>query len=578
MVESPVESSGIDPASTDYSRRYLGGFMALVVLSAGIQLLVGFAVDVNVSDALRSQPTVAPTFTGSSQSYSLRPGSTAVWQGQVWVSATPSSMPGAWPAGRNSPSSRLLTIDLTTGTVKDTGLVLSPAPVGMLVVDNILYAVTPSVVYRIDGSQAIPRSPRRSLNRPTAPFVYEGRLAVLERSRDGEHLLLTWNEGEWEVMGQTQLPGTISESVLGAPDYSEVSVVIAEGKSFVFFSNWAATHQREGLVIEPVQDAVSALHPVNRRPVYDDRTVSQPLSPRMLQGWRGMPSGFSTQVPSQEMLIKEDLWAACVPATNTGLLLYKFEDGGWVLKIMPAGLVLTSFSVVTGPTNYLVTDNLRLFVFDDPVNPRLIGQAAAVAVRRLQSRVLIGWLSRYVLAAAVLALGASWLMRKYRSPQYVYGHRHATHASILRRGVARMIDTVMLVYPAYLGFTRALSLDSRTLAATSERVSDAIVLAVLATFGIWSLSIFAVSVIEGCWGVTPGKWLCGIRTLRTTLRPCGVVRALARELLVYLDSVFLLAWQPGMILIGLTKHWQRLGDLAADTVVVRNPDRTKWNS
>ena len=90
----------------------------------------------------------------------------------------------------------------------------------------------------------------------------------------------------------------------------------------------------------------------------------------------------------------------------------------------------------------------------------------------------------------------------------------------------------------------------------------------ITTFAIWLAIILIVSYFEGKYGVTFGKWLCGIRSLQTTLRPCGMQRALTRELLIYADSLFLLIWLPGVILIAFTRHWQRLGDLIADTIVV----------
>ena len=34
---------------------------------------------------------------------------------------------------------------------------------------------------------------------------------------------------------------------------------------------------------------------------------------------------------------------------------------------------------------------------------------------------------------------------------------------------------------------------------------------------------------HGKWGVTPGKWSCGLRVVQTTLKSCGFVRSLTRE-------------------------------------------------
>jgi hypothetical protein len=46
--------------------------------------------------------------------------------------------------------------------------------------------------------------------------------------------------------------------------------------------------------------------------------------------------------------------------------------------------------------------------------------------------------------------------------------------------------------------------------------------------------------MQGCWGVTPGKWICGLRTTRTTLSPCGFVKSLYREVRLPLDRLFFL--------------------------------------
>ena len=104
------------------------------------------------------------------------------------------------------------------------------------------------------------------------------------------------------------------------------------------------------------------------------------------------------------------------------------------------------------------------------------------------------------------------------------------------------------------------------------RIADpwAFFLVVIATI---SLLLLSRIILEGGFGITPGKWLCGIRTLRTTLRPCGVLRALARELMIYVDSMLLFIWLPGILTIAFTKNRQRLGDLVSDTVVVLESQR-----
>jgi uncharacterized RDD family membrane protein YckC len=82
---------------------------------------------------------------------------------------------------------------------------------------------------------------------------------------------------------------------------------------------------------------------------------------------------------------------------------------------------------------------------------------------------------------------------------------------------------------------------------------------------IWIL--FAA--MQGRWGVTPGKWICGLRTVRTTLSPCGFAKSLYREVLLPLDNLFFISWVPGIARIAFSEKRQRVGDFAADTIVVR---------
>lgn len=73
---------------------------------------------------------------------------------------------------------------------------------------------------------------------------------------------------------------------------------------------------------------------------------------------------------------------------------------------------------------------------------------------------------------------------------------------------------------------------------------------------------------ESRWnGQTPGKRAVGIRVVQTDGQPVNVVRVLVRNLIRIVD-VFLLS-PLGVLSILVTAKSQRLGDLAAGTIVVR---------
>jgi len=93
-----------------------------------------------------------------------------------------------------------------------------------------------------------------------------------------------------------------------------------------------------------------------------------------------------------------------------------------------------------------------------------------------------------------------------------------------------------------------------------------VALAVLLVFALgWGYFIF----FELIWnGQTPGKRAVGIRVLTTRGEPVTLVHSLVRNLLRLVDALPS-AYMIGIISILVTPRSQRLGDLAAGTIVVR---------
>ncbi|WP_157605167.1 RDD family protein [Schlesneria paludicola] len=75
---------------------------------------------------------------------------------------------------------------------------------------------------------------------------------------------------------------------------------------------------------------------------------------------------------------------------------------------------------------------------------------------------------------------------------------------------------------------------------------------------------------EGKSGVTFGKWLTGIRTVRSTLRPCGYARAVARSAMYLVDFALFITPLPATISMLLSPCCQRLGDRVGDTLVIKS--------
>jgi uncharacterized RDD family membrane protein YckC len=140
--------------------------------------------------------------------------------------------------------------------------------------------------------------------------------------------------------------------------------------------------------------------------------------------------------------------------------------------------------------------------------------------------------------------------------------------------------------------SRFLALAADTLLQLSALFALAVVAAIVRwstgvawpTIGPWTIAVllaaaFAVNaayfaLFESLWrGQTPGKRKAGLRVIDLTGRPVGVYAALIRNLVRLVDQV------PGIYAIGIlsvlvSPRQQRLGDIAAGTVVVHERSET----
>lgn len=148
-----------------------------------------------------------------------------------------------------------------------------------------------------------------------------------------------------------------------------------------------------------------------------------------------------------------------------------------------------------------------------------------------------------------------------------------TLAGIGSRFIASMIDNVIqlaiigAVFGALFGLA-SIGADPPMDAKADSGSSDALAIAffTLMTFGIVFLYDVLFEVRGG--GRTPGKRMTGLRVVRTGGRPVGFLASATRNVLRVVDIL------PGFYGLAIacifgTKRNQRLGDLAAGTIVVR---------
>ncbi|WCB91689.1 hypothetical protein DSM104299_00362 [Baekduia alba] len=92
----------------------------------------------------------------------------------------------------------------------------------------------------------------------------------------------------------------------------------------------------------------------------------------------------------------------------------------------------------------------------------------------------------------------------------------------------------------------------------------------ITTFAIYFGYDVAFEVLAN--GQTPGKRWTGLRVLRDDGRPVDLLSSCIRNVVRLIDGLPL-SYVPAMVSILATKRNQRLGDLAAGTIVVREPRR-----
>jgi len=100
-------------------------------------------------------------------------------------------------------------------------------------------------------------------------------------------------------------------------------------------------------------------------------------------------------------------------------------------------------------------------------------------------------------------------------------------------------------------------------------LSEELALAFLVPLGFVVLLFYDVAFEVWAQGRTPGKRWTGLRVLRSCGRPVDVRASAIRNLLRIVDGLPL-SYVPTVVAIVVTRRNQRLGDLAADTIVVRD--------
>ena len=178
--------------------------------------------------------------------------------------------------------------------------------------------------------------------------------------------------------------------------------------------------------------------------------------------------------------------------------------------------------------------------------------------------VLISLSSSVIFGITIFFL--SFLIRKYKLRIWRIDAREYEFASLFRRFLAKTIDFLIVTIPVAVPVFLTVKDDF-----ISENPFKFFGL-IFFSMAVMVLGNFIYhSLLEGLWGKTIGKKICGIVVLKDDFTQCTLGSGFLRNLMRIVDSFFY--YLVAVVAVAGTMKWQRLGDLVAGTIVVRDKTR-----
>ena len=525
-------------------------------------------------------------------------------------------------------SSRIKRLNPETGVETETGLSLesSESPWPMLIANN-LYLISEKTIYQVIDNSIVRVGPNISFAGlfMIFPFEMDGHVTTVRQCEDGRLRLAHLIEGNWVDGRPIVLPGprrvweddSEHKSKKLLPLTSEQPPLKAtRGRSIL---NVATFDQQFYLLFTDIQlfgayrvgfefdddadEAASALAPIN--------------TARESSGWKPInevePNSNWLGIESDPMGLLFSEWS------KKQRIVRRHPDGRWepLNELYQRRRLETQWVVANhhNATTYVVYWNHMMGsakICRIEGNQILLPHAIAPGPqreylgrwKRLAAGALLGWFVHVL----ILACGFSWMTRNNSPNHFEFGNQKVVLASFGRRAIALVVDLILLTV-SLVGLWKA----GLVSALATQNWSDELLAQTLVEFefflrqrteilinGNWRNAFRAFSFdeqllhairdfqqhgwpllvalmvlgllklsIEARDGITPGKWLVGIRTVRSTLRPCGFARALVRTALFCVDVPFAITPVPAVISMLFSESWKRIGDRVTDTIVIR---------
>ena len=537
------------------------------------------------------------------------------WRGEILFAESGINL-ATGPAG----PCQIMAFDPQTGRVRETGITVPSFNVSFMADAKQFWFVSPGEVVWSDGRTVTRFKPKFTPTQTSMPFLLDGQLTTVTPDDNGHHRPYSFVGGEWQAGRRIAIPGFGRTWVYDA-ERGEERLVPRTAKSAVkLVGSWefvqACQVGGDVHVIATSYGNTSRYENAYRLGfdfVPDSTDVASALAPENSEldttGWHRLDQKIFGLYPSPCIIDGDfalpDVWGQGRVWKPDPSKVGKFVGGEQIQGLRP-GIVRVATSPSGDDVYFVAISRMQdvsffhrvggIFV---PVPHSLPGNAAS----------LVGWmgtiiglaLAVWMLSQLILLGGANLWVERGQQPQYSFGHEVVTLAPLSRRFLARAIDLLIMLLPfGLVGMWLLAVTDNVQLAELSGFILNAVHELVwmrnwrrftaqrpieefarldhsqAATIGFlvaiaWAVGIFVLAVlIEGRTGAFVGKWLCGLRVVRTTLRPCSRKRILLRELLLCVDTANLLSPIPAVFAILSNDQRQRIGDLVADTIVVEH--------
>lgn len=450
-----------------------------------------------------------------------------------------------------------------------------------------LWLVAMGQILEFDGTAFRTIQPDRKLGTPVSrPFVYQGNLADVDQDRQGHFHVFALIEDQWQDQGRIALPGPSRQWILDATTGDTVLAPRDSSLSIGGFPLACQVHVVEHLdeyqmfqfdqTVKPSLSVRAGIEFI-RQPMNDDPVSALVTENEVAEatGWSLLEiefsRGFSNVGKIGDALLlcnDKDIWKLSPVRETPGKLEFQrflpveLEKNEY-LKLVPSSAT-DDMHILACP----ILDDIKVLHLQNGQLKKLPYTIAGVGrpIQRWMLTTLFQVLVVLVTGTLVLIFLAG---RLSRVSTYTFGHETVTLASITKRSLARSVDLILLCGPLVIHAVWLVWNTSFETLVNSLDESFGSGLTLLRPAALWlALGWLALAVMICRWGTTPGKWLFGLRVVRTSLRPCRILTSVLRELLFWIDTSQLLSAIPGIVCMMGTQNRQRIGDLIAGTLVL----------